>query len=209
MRIGRHTQRTLGGDHRERSVACMVRACAIAVSMSLSGSHNSVTRPAASARAASMGSPGQDHLRGERGTDDGGKPLRTAATGQAADADLGQGEARAGSGNPQVAGESELEPATEGQAVDGGNHRLAELVQRLDDARPLRIGRRRGGRSPPAQNALPAPVSTTTRTDGSASKGRRPGQFRAHVIVDGVTLVRPGERDPGDRILDVNCDRAQ
>ena len=39
--------------------------------------------------------------------------------------------------------------------------------------------------------------------------GEGRGQFRAHVVVDGVALVRPVERDPRDRVLDVNCDRAQ
>ena len=131
-------------------------------------------------------------------------------TGQAADADLGQGEARAGGGNPQVAGESELKPATEGQAVDGGNHRLAELVERLDDARPLRIGRRRGGQV--AARAERA-AGTGKHHDANGRIGVESSegcsQFRTHVVVDGVTLVRPVEHDPRDRILDVNRDRAQ
>ena len=153
---------------------------------------------------------GQDHLRGERGTDHRGQPLRAAAAGQAADADLGQGEARAGRRDPQVAGERKLEPATEGQAVDGGNHRLAELVERLDDARTLRIGRRRGAEV----------AARAERTAGACKhhhahgwigieSGEGRGQFRAHVVVDGVALVRPVERDPRDCILDVNGDRAQ
>ena len=113
----------------------------MATSRSLSGSHNSVTRPAASARAASIGSPVRIICAASEGPIDRGQPLRAAAAGQAADADLGQGEARASGRDPQVAGECKLEPTAEGQAVDGGNHRLAELVERLDDARPLRIGR--------------------------------------------------------------------
>ena len=127
------------------ALRAIVRACAMAASISLSGSHSSETRPAASARAASIGSPVRIICAASEGPTTARQPLRAAAAGQAADADLGQGEARAGGGDPQVAGERELEPAAEGQAVDGGNHRLAELVERLDDARTLRIGRGRGG----------------------------------------------------------------
>ena len=203
-------QCALGGDHRERGIACNRARMPhgdVEKLVGLAQFRNETCRerPRGIDRLA-----GQDHLRRQRGADHRGQPLRAAAAGQAADADLGQGEARANGRDPQVAGECKLEPTAEGQAVDGGNYRLAELVERLDDPRTLRIG---GGRG--------AEVAARTECAAGACKhhhahgrigiesGEGRGQCRAHLVIDGVAFVRAVERDKRHRVLDVNGDRAQ
>ena len=154
------------------ALRAMVSAMARAASISLSGSHSSDTSPAASARAAIDRLAGQDHARRERRPDHRREALRAAAARHAADAHLRQREARGGHGDADVAGERDFEPAAIGETVDRRDDRLARsgrAARRCAD-RLASGGIMMAWRSPPAENALPAPVRITARTAGSASK---------------------------------------
>src|SRR6266540_6308003 len=68
--------------------------------------------------------PGQDHLERLAAPHEAGESLRAAAARNDREVDLGQPELRILRGDPDVAGQRELEPAAQREAADGGDDRL-------------------------------------------------------------------------------------
>ena len=132
-----------------------------------------------------------------------GQELGAGHVGDQAPAHLEHRHLHVGRDDADVGAEGDLEPAAEGDAVDGGDdRRRASPATRTPPAGPVGDARRPGGRasrsstgradrrrrwpSPgttrsrdPAQNARPSPDSTTARTAGhrpSAPRPRRRGR---------------------------------
>ncbi len=83
---------------------------------------------------------GEDRFQGRFGADQARQALGAAGTGNQAEGDFRQAEARLGLGDPVAAGHGQLQAATEGQAADRGDHRLGAGGQ-LDE----QIGQARSG----------------------------------------------------------------
>ena len=80
------------------------------------------------------GRPAEDHVERLLRAHQARQALRAPGSGRHADPHLGLTEARVRSAHAVVAGHRELQPATEGVAVDGGDHRLPTgfaLVDRI------------------------------------------------------------------------------
>ncbi len=85
---------------------------------------------------------GDDHLERLLGANQARQALRAAGAGQQAELDLGQPDAGAGDGNPEMAGERQLEAAPQCRPVQCGDHRLRHSLDRSDDlAEPRRLRR--------------------------------------------------------------------
>ena len=90
--------------------------------------------------------PGQHHAHRLLERDGARQPLHAARTRREADARLGQREPGLVGGDDEVAGERDLEAAAHGDAVDGGDHGLVEVVAVGEAAEALGRGMR-----PPAR----------------------------------------------------------
>ena len=125
----------------------------------------------------------------------------------------------------QVARARERQPRTCARSVDRGDGERRHPVQQLrhlhDRPEVERLARFAEPfpspvidvTSPPAQNPRPAPVSTTTRTDGSSASARSSSRSTSDVLeVERVELLGPVERDGDDRavvgVLDVDAQAA-
>ena len=121
---------------------------------------------------------GQKELEGPACANQAREALRAAVTGDEPEVDLGLAELRGIGRNAERAGHRELAPAAERVAVDRGNGRLAQMLDRgrtpagrgSQCSRPLvGVCRASSLMSAPATNAFsPAPVMTTTRTASSS-----------------------------------------
>ena len=80
-----------------------------------------------------------DHLEGGLGADQARQPLRAAGARQEAELDLGQPHLPRGDGDAIVTGQTDLEPAAERRAVNGGHHGLGARFDLLEHA--VQIGR--------------------------------------------------------------------
>ena len=131
---------------------------------------------------------------------------RGAAVGDEADVDEGQQEVGALGGHDQIAAQRQRAADADGGAVDGGEHRLGQLADRVHDRvvalgqRLVHVGSSVGGRVDaevlqvgPRGEGPPAPVITTARTS-SSSPARRSGaqQVCAELPVPGVQTPRAG-----------------
>ncbi len=85
---------------------------------------------------------GDDHLERLFRSDQARQALGAAGAGQQAELDLGEADTRAGDGNPEMAGERQLEPTPECGPVQGGDHRLRHCLDRGDDLAQARRLRR-------------------------------------------------------------------
>ena len=85
-------------------------------------------------------SAGHDRLQRVGDTDQSRQPLRAACAGQHAERDFRQPDHRGGYGDAVVAAQGELESAAEGGAMDRGDHRLAERLDRGNHVVQVRIG---------------------------------------------------------------------
>ena len=83
-----------------------------------------------------------DHFERRADSDEARQSLRAAGAGQNAERHLGQAELGPGCGHAIVARERQLEPATEGRAVQRRHHRLLECIEELDDVRQVGCERR-------------------------------------------------------------------
>ena len=82
-------------------------------------------------------------------------------------------------GDPQIAGESELEPAADRVAVEGSHGRVRvgldcvdRRAERMRDQPLGFVGKRRPGSAPmsyPAENVVPSPVMITQRASSFGS----------------------------------------
>ena len=112
----------------------------------------------------------------------------------------------------QVAGERDLEPAADAEAVDHRHRGLARILDRVQHLveqavvlRLRRLGRERffsnSEMSAPAENAsVPAPRNATQRTSGSASKRAIAGAMPRHMAsLMALRSRRLVEHDPADR----------
>ena len=207
-------------DSGARTSIFFARACAHA---GRSSSATSLTRPSRSAACASRSSPPSSaSFARARPTS-----LTSRATppcvGTRPSGPRGTAGAPGGERDPPVAGERERQADARGDAVDRGDDRLLQLVERVDErGQPLRDCRyaraswaREAPRSPPAQNAPPAPV-TITRADlgrcgaassiAAASASRMLGVDRVPPLGtvecqrhDAVAQI-PASRRPADRL---------
>ncbi len=122
---------------------------------------------------------GQQHVHGDVIGDALGQ-LDGGGIGERAGADLGQREADMLGGDDDVGRERQLEAATDGHAVERGDHRLVELEQFLQAAEAtdavIDIGSFAGFRlalfrsQPAEKNFSPPPVTMATRSSGSSRK---------------------------------------
>ena len=115
------------------------------------GCHHAVHQSDRQCLLGSHRAAGEDQLLGPRDTDEPRQALRAASARDHPEQDLGQTEAGVLGADPEVAGQRELQPAAEGDAVDGGNggprhrgqraerggevgaHRVRAAVAQLDD----------------------------------------------------------------------------
>src|SRR5262249_25405747 len=76
----------------------------------------------------------QDHLEGLRTPDESGQPADAPETRDEAERGLGEAEAGTRAADTQVAGERDLETAPQAEPVDGGDERLREPEQRVEQS---------------------------------------------------------------------------
>src|SRR5262249_27683779 len=94
------------------------------------------------------GLSGQNELERAALSDQAWQPLRAAAAGKQSELDLGLAELRVLDGNADRAGHGRLAAAAECKAVDGRDHRLAEILDEIEHllpvaARPFGVDRAR------------------------------------------------------------------
>ena len=133
-----------------------------------------------SASTAEIGAPAEHQLERPALADQPRQALRAGVAGKHAQIDFGLAEHRRVGRDPQRARHRQLAAAAERVTVDGGDDRLAEILDEVEDLlrgeRMLPRRRPASGTasslmSAPATNALsPAPVRTTTRTPSSACR---------------------------------------
>lgn len=161
---------------------------------------------------------GQDELLRARGPDEPRQPLRAAAAGDDAEADLGQAELHPARGVAEVAGERELEPAAEGEPAERGDRRLRQLLQRGEhrfdamDALPDVL--RRAHRLALLQISAGTERAASAFDDDDARIARAASDLfdeRAkriqHRPIDRVQLLRPVQPDITDMAAMLKYDR--
>ena len=82
---------------------------------------------------------GHDHPERLHRADQARQPHRAAAARQQAELHLGQAELGAGIGDAEMAAERQFQAAAERGAVDGGDRRLGDGLQRRDDGAQIRL----------------------------------------------------------------------
>ena len=83
-----------------------------------------------------MRAAGEDHLQRLAAPDHARQPLRAAAAGDDGEVDLGQAQARVRRSDADVAGQRQLQAATEAVAADGRDDRLPAAVHRAAEVEP-------------------------------------------------------------------------
>ncbi len=131
---------------------------------------------------AGHGLAAQHHLQRAAHADEARQSLRASRSGKGADPALREPERDAGRGEPKVAAERELEPASERHAVENGNRDEAGAGDGIDGSAYRGVVRETGGEvhalallevGAGAERAAAAARSSTTRARLSSSVGHR------------------------------------
>jgi hypothetical protein len=143
----------------------------------------------------------EDQLLGAGRTCNRHKTTRGPPPGNRGDPDLRSGERRVIGGDPKVAGERQLQPAPEREAVDGGDRGLAKRLEVVEDTLPRRdpapphVDRRElgpGGDVRAGAEPSPAPVTTRTRIASEASTSERIASKSASIAGRSRSASRRG-----------------